>query len=118
MRIRIDFRVLVLALAVILAAPAARAQSSGGEWSAITSISALYPTSQKMIFITEFSESEWSSCASGRRFALDPDNADYPAQVAALLTAFAGGRDIQMFIRPDQSLPTCDPIVDRFFVFD
>jgi len=118
MHIRKLFRLAALALTVIFFAPTAHPATSSGEWSDTTFITAIYPMNERLVFMTEFGDRDLSSCNSGSRFALDPDSPGYKTQVAALLTAFANGMRIRMYIRAGQNVPTCAPVIDRFSVLE
>ena len=106
-------RTLLIALALLAPGLAAAA-----EWTGATRIDFLYPTADVFVLVTEYRNPQWSSCDGGGRFALNPANPDYDAQIATLLTALAADKTVSLHLEPDQSLPKCAAYVDRFIVFD
>lgn len=108
----------ILAIMAILAFVVLPGTASSNQWTADTFVSGVYPNATRLVFRTDFSERDWSSCDGGHRFALDPSNQDYATQVASLLTAFASGKRVRLHAKSGQSLPTCAPLIDRFWILD
>ena len=106
------------AAALILIGSTVPTPTMASDWSGTTFISGVYPNETRLVFMTDYVDRDWSSCDSGRRYALDASNPDYPTQVATLLTAFASGKQIRMHVKTGQNFPTCAPVIDRFWVVD
>lgn len=84
-------------------------------WSPHTRIVAVYPTSNEYLFITEYSNTAYSTCDSGRRWVISRNYPNYTAMVASLLAAFAADKQITMAI--DELPPSCQGVVNRFQVW-
>lgn len=85
-------------------------------WTPLTSVEVVYPTQSMVQFMVSYSNPTLSLCGDGSRFALDPNADDYSAQVAALLAAFAAGKQLKLVL-DDSQAPNCAPIVNRFMVY-
>lgn len=83
-------------------------------WSDQTVITALYPTSDTLLFNTEYSSPQ-STCDSGRRFAISMSNPNYDVLASALLAAFYSGKTIRMNFA--ETGPRCAVTVNRFLVY-
>ncbi|MCS4306759.1 hypothetical protein M2404_001084 [Rheinheimera pacifica] len=79
-----------------------------------TKIRYIYPTGTGMLFVTEYKNTELSTCDGGSRFLLNINHPDYPTQVSALIAAFIAQKDVNLFIV--EQPPACHALVDRFMV--
>ena len=82
-------------------------------WSSPTKITMLYPASDGLLFITEYSHPQ-ATCDNGKRFMIAMTNPNYDVLASSLLAAFYSGKTIRMnFV---ETGPSCAVVVNRFFV--
>lgn len=91
-------------------------QSAHAEiWSDTTKIVTLYPSATGYYFLTDYSNTTYSTCDGGRRWEIPKSYENYDALIASLLLAFAQDRPIRLVI--DDVPPNCAGRVNRFKVF-
>lgn len=86
-------------------------------WSETTKVKTLYPYSGGMIFMSEYSNPEISSCDGGSRFQIAKTHPNYETLVSAMVAAFMANKRVWFNIDSGQSR-TCAPTINRFLVFN
>ena len=82
-------------------------------WSGPTTITILYPSSDALAFMTEYSHPQ-STCDNGKRFMISMSNPNYDVLASSLLAAFYSGKTIRMnFV---ETGPSCAVEINRFYV--
>ncbi len=83
-------------------------------WSGATKITAVYPTSDALAFMTEYSHPQ-STCDNSTRFMIAMSHPNYDVLASVLLAAFHSGKNIRLNF--DQASPSCAVAVNRFQVW-
>jgi len=86
-------------------------------WSGWTKVSYIYPYSAGLNIITQYKNTELSSCDNGGRFFLPKTNANYQVLSSAIIAAFIAGKEINFNIDGEGiTQPTCSPTLNRLMV--
>lgn len=109
-----SLRKLIQAPAVLLLSLVSVQAHADEFWSGDTRITQVYPDASGFTFITTYANTAVSSCDNGSRWAISSSYPNYQVMVAALLTAFAAGKNVNLNITvyPAQ----CAGFVNRFIV--
>ncbi|MCF6337515.1 MAG: hypothetical protein L3J84_06130 [Gammaproteobacteria bacterium] len=86
-------------------------------WSGRVEITHLYPYSDGLTFITNYENTEISTCANGARFSINKSHPNYTILVSSMIAAFMSGKKINFKISSGQQ-PSCEPEIDRFFIYN
>jgi hypothetical protein len=86
-------------------------------WSGWTKILILYPHSSGINIITEYKNTDLSSCDGGGRFLLSNNHPNYNALASALIAAFTAEKQVHLNIDGEKlTQPVCSPTINRFMV--
>lgn len=83
-------------------------------WSGNTKITHLYPTSDGLVFMSEFANASISKCDNGKRWMIAKTHVNYDVLVSNLMAAFYSQKLITFNIDNNQS--SCQPTINRFLV--
>ena len=86
-------------------------------WSGWTKITHLYPHSGGLTFLSEYANTDISSCDHGKRFQIHKSHPNYEMLSSILIAAFMGNKEVFFNIDSNQS-KTCTPTINRFMVRD
>ncbi|KPZ73119.1 hypothetical protein J8L86_12535 [Shewanella sp. MMG014] len=83
-------------------------------WSENTKILHLYPSASGMVFMTDYRNSDVSTCDNGGRYLIPLSHVNYDVLVSTLLASYFSGIKIRMNV--DSVTPACSPTINRFIV--
>ncbi len=84
-------------------------------WTGYHNVNFLYPSASGLIIISEYSNSERSSCDNGKRYLINKSHPNYDTLVSSMLMAFASDKKLT-FVINDSQPRTCSPDINRFII--